>query len=266
MIWCLVAGLLVTLALLPLGIRFSYRENRGQLRLKIGPVVWPVYPKREKSQQTELPEQAEKTQEQGEETSSEAAPKSVPSPQSPTQKTSLRAYLPPEQAEKTQEQGEETSSEAAPKSVPSPQSPTQKTSLRAYLPLLRLGLNLMGDLRRKIRMDRLEFHLLLAGGDPCDLAVNYGRTWAAVGALLPQLERLFVIRKRDVQVQCDFAGTRSSVTAGVDVTITLGRLLALLAVYGVRGLKEYRTLKGKCGAEHESETSQHAGNNHSENP
>ena len=226
MIWWIAAGLLVALALLPLGIRFSYRENRGQLRLKIGPVVWSVYPKREKPQQTE----------------------------------------PPEQAEKTQEQGEETSSEAAPKSVPSPQSPTQKTSLRAYLPLLRLGLDLLGDLRRKIRMDRLEFHLLLAGGDPCDLAVNYGRTWAAVGALLPQLERLFVIRKRDVQVQCDFAGTRSSVTAGVDVTITLGRLLALLAVYGVRGLKEYRTLKGKGGAEHESETSQHAGNNHSENP
>lgn len=226
MIWWIAAGLLAALALLPLGIRFSYRENRGQLRLKIGPVVWTVYPKREKPQQNP----------------------------------------PPEQPQEKPEQPKRASSEVPPQHAASPQPGVEKRPLGDYLPLLRLGLDLFGDLRRKIRMDRLELHLLLAGGDPCDLAVNYGRTWAAVGTLLPQLERLFVIRKRDVQVQCDFAGTRSSVTAGVDVTITLGRLLALLAVYGVRGLKEYRTLKGKGGAEHESETSQHAGNNHSENP
>lgn len=226
MIWWIAAGVLAALALLPLGIRFSYRENRGQLRLIIGPVVWTVYPKREKPPRN----------------------------------------LPPEQPQEKPEQPKRASSEAPPQHAASPQPVVEKRPLGDYLPLLRLGLDLLGDLRRKIRMDRLELHLLLAGGDPCDLTVNYGRTWAAVGALLPQLERLFVIRKRDVQVQCDFAGTRSSVTASVDVTITLGRLLALLAVYGVRGLKEYRTLKGKGGAEHESETSQHAGNNHSENP
>lgn len=226
MIWWIAAGLLAALAVLPLGIRGSYCQGRGQLRLKIGPVVWTVYPKREKP------------------------------PRNP----------PPEHSQEKAEQPKGASSEGPPRHDASPQPGLGKRLRKDLLPLLRLGLDLLADLRRKIRMDRLVLHLTLAGGDPCDLAVSYGRTWAAVGALLPQLERLFVIRKRDVQVQCDFAGTRSSVTAQVDVTITLGRLLALLAVYGVRGLKEYRTLKGKGGAEYESETSQHAGNNHPEDP
>ena len=69
--------------------------------------------------------------------------------------------------------------------------------------------------------------------------MNYGRARAAVGNLMPQLERIFVIRKRDIDVSCDFTASESRVTARLDATITLGRLLGLAAVYGVRGMKEY---------------------------
>ena len=149
--------------------------------------------------------------------------------------------------------------QAAKASAPEPQAPPpapqedEKKDLRQYLPMLRLLGDLLKDLRRKIRMDRLYVHLILAGGDPCDLAVSYGRIWAAVGNLLPLLDQLFVIKKRDVEVACDFAAAKTILIARADVTTLLGRLLGLAAVYGVRVLKEYWNLQKnqKGGAENE---------------
>ena len=59
-------------------------------------------------------------------------------------------------------------------------------------------LDLLADFKGKLRVDILELDLVLAGGDPCDLGIKYGKAWAAVGNLLPQLERVFVIRKRNI--------------------------------------------------------------------
>ena len=56
---------------------------------------------------------------------------------------------------------------------------------------------------------------------------------------MPQLERLFVIKKKDVQVACDFTADKTTVFARVDITITLGRLLALVTVYGIKALREW---------------------------
>ena len=85
----------------------------------------------------------------------------------------------------------------------------------------------------------------MAANDPCDLAVNYGRAWAAVGNLLPQLEKWFVIKKRDIEVECDFETSQTLVIAHLDLTITLGRLLALVFVYAIRALKEFLNIKKK---------------------
>ena len=128
--------------------------------------------------------------------------------------------------------------------------------MRDFLPLVKVALNFLGAFRRKLRVNRLELKLILAGGDPCDLAVNYGRAWAAVGNLMPRLERLFVIKKRDVEVECDFTASETLVIARLDLTVTLGRLLGLAIVYGVRALKEFLTLqkKRKGGATHEPDS------------
>ena len=110
-------------------------------------------------------------------------------------------------------------------------------SFTDFLPLLDIAVDFLGDLRRKLRVKRLELLLILAGDDPCDLAVNYGRAWAAVGNIMPQLERLFIIKKRDVQVACDFVESHTTVYVRLDITITLGRLLGLVTRYGIRTLR-----------------------------
>ena len=91
-------------------------------------------------------------------------------------------------------------------------------------------------------MRDLQLLLVMAGDDPCDLAINYGKAWAAVGNLVPLLEQIFVIKKRNVQVACDFMGNQTCIDLKIDITITLGRLLCLASVYGFREIREYFTI------------------------
>lgn len=134
-------------------------------------------------------------------------------------------------------------------------------SVRDFVPLLRVALDFLGELRRKLRIDRLELKLVLGGDDPADLAMLYGRAWEALGSLWPLLARAFVIKKRDVQIECDFTSEQTRVTARCRITITLARLLSLAVRYGVRALKQYLKIKNnrKGGTDHESEHSQYAG-------
>ena len=97
-----------------------------------------------------------------------------------------------------------------------------------FLPLVKVVLKFLDGFRRKLRVNVLELKLIMAADDPCDLATNYGRAWAAVGNLMPQLERVFVIKKRNIEVECDFTADKTRVLARLDLTITLGRILGLV--------------------------------------
>jgi hypothetical protein len=133
---------------------------------------------------------------------------------------------------------------------PKEPKPKQGGSLTQFLPLVRLLLELLTEFRRKLRVNHLELNLILGGGDPCDLAVNYGKACAAMGNLWPRLEEAFVIKKRDVQIQCDFEASETLVTARLDVTITLGRLISMGVWHGFRIIREFLRIKnqGKGGA------------------
>ena len=116
-------------------------------------------------------------------------------------------------------------------------------SYRDFEPVVRAILDFLGQFRRKIRVRDLELKLVLAGDDPCDLAVNYGRAWAALGALIPLIERLFIVKKRDLSVDCDFTGDKTRIYAKINATITLGRTLHLLSRHGIKVIKELMELK-----------------------
>lgn len=118
-------------------------------------------------------------------------------------------------------------------------------SIKDFLPLLQLAFDFLGEFRRKLRVNHLELKLILGGGDPCDLAVNYGKAWSAIGNLMPQLERFFVIHKRNVEVECDFTSEQTLVIARLGLTITIGRIFTLVVRYGIRALREYLKIMNK---------------------
>lgn len=136
----------------------------------------------------------------------------------PKQKKSSAAKMPTEKKKEPSEQG---------------------GSITDFLPLLQVAMDFLGDFRRKLRLKNLILRLTMAGSDPSDLAENYGKAWAVLGGMMPHLERLFVIGKRNLEVQCDFTAEKTVIYARLDISITLGRLLALLIRYGIRATCEY---------------------------
>lgn len=142
-----------------------------------------------------------------------------------------------------------------PKESEKPNDEAQKGgSWKDFLPLVSVGLDFLGDLRRKLRFDHINIHVVLAGEDPADLGILYGKIWAAVAGLWPALERAFVIRRKNVEITCDFAAAETLVAAAGDVTLTLGRAVSLAVRYGIRALREYlkiRKSKDKAVQEHE---------------
>ena len=98
----------------------------------------------------------------------------------------------------------------------------------------------MGEFFHKtLHIDVLYLKMTMAGGDPADLAISYGNTWAALGNLWPYIDRMFTIKKRDIQIQCDFEASETLVNARVDITTTLARLLGLILGYAFRILIKF---------------------------
>lgn len=133
----------------------------------------------------------------------------------------------------------------APPPEPKPEKKEEGGSILDFLPLVKTLFDFLGDFRRKLRLNNLQLKLIMAGGDPYNLAMNYGRAWAAVGNLLPKLEQWFVIRKRDIEVECDFVAQNTTVIAHMDMTITLGRLLAAVFKFLFRALVKFLQIKKK---------------------
>lgn len=207
--WWITLGILTLLALLPLGVRVCYNADGPLVQLVLGPVKLLVFPrpKKEKKPKKEEIKKAEQ--------------------QEPVEEPKLSQLPQPPQAANRKEKKEKGG------------------SLTDFLPFVKLAFNFLGDFRRKLRMKELYLRLILASDDPCDLAINYGKTWTAVGNLLPALERWFVIKNKDVEVECDFTASETKVIARLEITITLGRLLSLVAVYGFRGIKEFIVFRNK---------------------
>ena len=144
------------------------------------------------------------------------------------------------------------------------EKPAQATPKKAFLTggvqeildLARLAADTLGNLRRKLRMEELMLRVRFGGGDDAaKTAILYGRAWAVIGALLPCLERIFVIKKRDIGAELDYnVDEKMAVDAHMVLTITIGRALALALRAGIGFLKIYQAYqdKNKGGAVHES--------------
>ena len=199
--WLIALGIVILLAILPVGVMLIYNADGLILSLLFGLFRIRLLPKESK----EKKEKKEKNN------------KSHKEPKKKTQKT----------ANKSTDKKKSTG------------------SITDFLPLLDIGLKLLNSFRKKLRVNQLEINYVMAGGDPCDLALNYAKAWETVGNVFPFLERVFVIKKRNVQVQCDFTADSARVYARLDITITIGRLIGMAVKYGVLALREFLKIKNK---------------------
>lgn len=209
--WLIVLGVILAIAVLPVGASVRYDESGPLVRLILGPVKLLLYPRPKKEKKPEQKEEKPKKEKKSQ----------------------------PETAK------EETIPAGPPEGAPSKklEKPKKGGSLLDFLPLVDVAMDMLSSLVGRLRVNYLQLHLILAGDDPADLAINYGRAQAAGGTLLAQLNRFLVIKKQDVQIQCDFTSDATTVLARVDLTITIGRVIGWAVGYGVKALMTFLKIK-----------------------
>lgn len=190
--WLIALGVVVLIAIIPIGVSAFYDEDGPRAFVILGLIRLRVFPAAKKEVKTEK-ETKDKKEKQRKAT------------KAANQKT-----------EKKRNGG----------------------SIHDFLPIIDLLLDFLAAFGRKLRVNHLKMKLILAGSDPSDLAENYGRGWAVLGNLMPLLENAFVIKRRDLEVECDFLADSTTVIARLDLTITVGRMISLLVIRGIPVLRE----------------------------
>ncbi len=248
--WWIALGIITLLAVLPLGVSVKYDSDGAVIKVIIGPLKITLFPRPKKEKK---PKKENNTKEK------EQQPEIEPEPQIETKPAPAEEPKPlpaPENNEPKPVPQPEALPEPATCEVPPEPAPEEKTPEQAekktsggpitdFLPLVKTALEMLGAFRRRLRVNVLELKLVMAGGDPADLGINYARVWTAIGNFQPYLERFLVIKKRKIEVECDFCASQTLVTARLDLTITLGRIIATVVVYGVKALIQFLKINKK---------------------
>lgn len=192
----IILGILVLLALIPLGAHVRYDAEGPFVALVVGPIKIRLIPKK--------PKKPKKPKEAKEKKEKKKKPKE------------------PEKKEKQPLGG----------------------LIRDFMPFVKLGLDLIKCFFRKLRIRILTLHLGFPGAnDPASAAINYGRAWSAIGAIMQPIRSATRIKKENVSCSCDFTSGDMRVFAELKAVFLLGDLVVMAVRYGFRALRLYLKMK-----------------------
>ena len=147
----------------------------------------------------------------------------------------IRVYPPrPKKAD-----GQEKPKRVKKKSKPEEEQPEPKPGgqlgpLKAALPVVA---DAAGQLRRKVRVDRLLLDVTAAASDPAAAALAFGGVNAAIGMIWPLLENNFNIGDRRIRTRVDFNLTEPEIYLYGSFSLRLGQAAALALRLGIRFIK-----------------------------
>lgn len=106
--------------------------------------------------------------------------------------------------------------------------------VKKFLPL---AAQTAGRVKRKIRIDYVDLHVIWGAADPALCAMGYGYANAALGMLWPLIENNFNVRRRQLRTSVDYGAASPSVMIRAALSLTVGQGLVLGAVVGVKWLR-----------------------------
>lgn len=210
--------LLLLVLLLPARVRVMLRQEKFFLWVGLGPFRLRLLPwKKKKPQKQKKSEKPEEAKPQNRE----------PPPSSPPQ-----AERPGEAARPAPQIRKEKESTPVFGGM-------EKLDIPYIMDLIHLGLSAMVQFRRVLRVDRFLLDCAIAAGDAAKTAMAYGAAAAGAGMFLPLLEENLRVRKKDIQVICDFEGTESQIFLEVQVSALVFQLL----IIGIKVLRGFLRLR-----------------------
>lgn len=119
--------------------------------------------------------------------------------------------------------------------------PKTTLSVELICAYARFALHAGGRVLRGLRVDMLRLYAGIGGRDASSVALSYGGAAAAVSSLLPLMESVLRIKKKDIFVEALFDRDTAEVTGEIVITAVVGRLaLIALSIY-----REYLKLNDK---------------------
>jgi len=106
----------------------------------------------------------------------------------------------------------------------------------------KLALSALGALVRGLRVDLLRLYAVIHCEDAAETAIRYGSACAAVTGVLPVLDNVLEIKKKDIQIDAGFQ-EEGSLLLEVQITAAIGRLLAIGLVYVFKFILLQRKVK-----------------------
>lgn len=82
-------------------------------------------------------------------------------------------------------------------------------------------------LGRRIRIEPLKVHVLVATSDPADTAILYGKIQSVLGAVLPPLHSCIKIREQDIQLFPEFCEEKMDFIVDAGIGIAPGDVLSI---------------------------------------
>lgn len=108
-------------------------------------------------------------------------------------------------------------------------SPLKGGSLSQLRTLLKIGLEALGDVKRRVCIDYLRVHYTIAGQpDPAMAALRYGGVYVGGGVVCILLEQYLKILERDVSAEVDFCSESSAVFAAASCSTRVGQMLVII--------------------------------------
>ena len=150
---------------------------------------------------------------------------------------------PKSEKEKTQAAEKKAAKKAKKASKPKTEKPKQKLTLEIICDYIRLGVEALGMLRRRLVLSNLTCHLKVASKDAAGTALLYGRVAAAVSAVYPVLEQNLCIKKTDIAVDADFESEKLEILIDITLAVCPLRLLIAGVILLFQFLKIYRKSK-----------------------
>lgn len=154
---------------------------------------------------------------------------------------SLRLFPLKKKAERPKK---EKTQAAETKSQPKKKKPAgQKLTWDTVCDYIRLALEALGAMRRRLVIRNLTCHVKVAVKDAAATALLYGRVAAGVSALYPVMERSLRVKKTDIAVDADFEGEKLDILADVTIAACPMRMLIAAVILLIRFLKIRRKSK-----------------------
>lgn len=155
--------------------------------------------------------------------------------------------------EKKPKQPKKTAEKPAESTEKVKQKPRKKDTVSVVLRYLPLVSEAAGRLKRKIRIDDINLHIIWGAPDPADAAKGYGAGNAVMSILWPAVEHNFKVKKHDLSVDVDFELEKPEFIGDARISITIWQIISLAVILGVKALKIYLGLRREKSENTENE-------------